>query len=432
MKAFEFEPLYNKTVLENGVRIITEHHPSSRAVCAGIFVDQGTRDEPEDIIGAAHFVEHMVFKGTETRDAYEIARSLEAVGGDLNAYTTREQTCFHATSLREHLPFSLDVLSDLMSNSQFETNDFKKERDVIIQEIHMSTDEYDDFIFDLAFENAFKGHELGRSILGTPKTLQQITRRKLIDFYTRRYQGHNMLVCVAGHVNHEEVVRLMSRTLNLRRRPFQAPPRKRPVYRSFQKVLSRPSEQLHVLVTLPSVSVRDRNRFESYLANAALGGGMTSRLYQKVREKMGIAYTVYSYLQPFYDTGIQTIYAATATKNMRRMFGVIVREIESLARKGLSRAELDYYRTQVIGSLVLESDDIENRMNSIGYSEMIFGENHTVDQTIQELQKVTVDSLNLYLKKYFDIRRAGAILIGDINEDRTSGYLGRTLGGTAN
>ncbi len=428
MKAFEFEPLYNKTVLDNGVRIITEHHPSSRAVCAGIFVDQGTRDEPEDIIGAAHFVEHMVFKGTETRDAYEIARSLEAVGGELNAYTTREQTCFHAIGLREHLPLSLDVLSDLMSNAQFETNDFKKERDVIIQEIHMSQDEYDDCIFDLAFENAYKGHELGRSILGTPKSLEHITRRKLMDFYTRRYQGHNMLVCVSGHVNHEEVVQLMSRTLNLRRRHFQAPPRRRPLFRPFQKVLSRPSEQLHVLVALPSVSVRDRQRFESYLANAALGGGMTSRLYQKVREKLGIAYTVYSYLQPFYDTGIQTVYSATSPRHMKRILSVIVREIESLARRGLSRAELDYYRTQVIGSLVLESDDIDNRMNAIGYSEMIFGEYRTVDQTIQELQKVTVESLNAYLKKYFDISRAGAILIGDLNEDRAANYIARTLG----
>ncbi len=429
MKAFEFEPLFNKSILDNGVRILTEHHPSSRAVCAGIFVDQGTRDEPEDIIGAAHFVEHMVFKGTETRDAYEIARSLEAVGGELNAYTTREQTCFHATSLREHLTLSLDVLSDLMSNAQFETNDFKKERDVIIQEIHMSQDEYDDYIFDLVFENAYKGHELGRSILGTPKTLEQITRRKLMDFYTRRYQGHNMLVCVAGHVNHEEVVQLMSRTLNLRRRTVLAPPRKRPAYRTFQKVLSRSSEQLHVLVALPSVSVKDKQRFESYLANAALGGGMTSRLYQKVREKLGIAYTVYSYLQPFYDTGIQTIYSATSPRHMKRILSVIFREIESLARRGLTRAELDYYRTQVIGGLVLESDDIDNRMNAIGYSEMIFGENRTVDQTIQELQKVTVESMNAYLKKHFDIQRASAILIGDINEDRASNYLTRSLGG---
>lgn len=418
MKAFEYEPLYKKTVLENGVRVLTEHHPLSRAVCAGIFITLGTRDEPEDMVGAAHCIEHMVFKGTETRDAYEIAKSLEAVGGDLNAYTTREQTCFHATSLKEHLSLSLDVLSDLMSNAQFGANDFKKEREVIVQEINMSADQHDDYIFDLAFENSFKGHELGRSILGTSKTLNQITRKKLVDFYNRRYQGSNMIVCVAGHVSHEEVVDMVGRMLSLRRRPFNPPPRKKPTFRPFTKVVNKQAEQAHVLMVFPSLAVKDKSRFESYIANAALGGGMTSRLYQKIREKKGLAYSVYSYLQPFHDAGLQMIYAGTSSKHIKNVLATSLREIKLMQKKGLSKAELEYYKTQVVGSLILESDDIETRMNSLGYNEMIFGEYRSVDAVVADLEKVTVDSMNGFLKKYFDISRLGTIVIGDVNEDR--------------
>ncbi|OFZ12798.1 MAG: hypothetical protein A2Z20_06970 [Bdellovibrionales bacterium RBG_16_40_8] len=421
--------MYKKTVLNNGVRVLTEHHPLSRSVCAGIFVDLGTRDEPEDMVGAAHFIEHMVFKGTETRDAYEIAKSLEAVGGELNAYTTREQTCFHATSLKEHLFLSLDVLSDLMSNAQFDANDYKKEREVIIQEINMSADQHDDYIFDLAFEYSFKGNELGRSILGTQKTLNQITRKKLLDFYNRRYQGENMIVCVAGHVEHEEVVDVLRRTLSLRRRPFQAPHRKRPIFRPFIKVINKPAEQTHLLMTFSTVASKDKSRFEAYIANAALGGGMTSRLYQKIREQKGLAYTVYSYLQPFYDSGLQMIYAGTSSKLLKDLLKLTVREIELLHKRGLSKSELEYYKTQVIGSLILESDDIETRMNSLGYNEMVFKDYRSVDTVVADLERVTVDSINAFLRKYFDISRLGAIVIGDVNEDRTKNMIQSLLKG---
>lgn len=427
MKAFEYEPIYKKTILENGVRVLTEHHPMSRSVCAGIFVDLGTRDEPENMVGAAHYIEHMVFKGTETRDAYEISKSLEAVGGDLNAYTTREQTCFHATSLKEHLPLSLDVLSDLMCNAQFDANDFKKEREVITQEINMSFDQHDDYIFDLAFENSFKGHELGRSILGTPKSLSQISRKKLMDFYHKRYQGENMIVCVAGHVSHDEVVSMISRSINIRRKSFQAPVRRKPAFKSFAKVISKPAEQEHVLISFPSLSSKDKIRFDSYVANAALGGGMTSRLYQKIREQKGLAYSIYSYLQPFYDTGLQMIYAGTSNKHLKDVLTTIVREIKILQKKGLSKSELEYYKTQVIGSLVLEADDIENRMNSLGYNEMLFGDYRSVDSTIRDLESVTVDSINAYMRKYFDLSKIGAIVIGDVNEDRVKKILNAAL-----
>ncbi len=428
MKAFEYEPIFKKTTLSNGVRVLTEHHPSSRAVSVGVFVDLGTRDEPADMVGAAHFVEHMVFKGTETRDSYEIAKSLEAVGGDLNAYTTREQTCFHGTCLKEHLGLALDVLSDLMCNAQFDSNDFKKERDVIMQEINMAADENDDYIFDIAFEMAFKGHELGRSILGTPKTLQHITRKKLFDFYNRRYHGENLIVSVVGHVSHEEVVDALSRTLSLRRRAVPAVARRRPQLKGFQKVVSKPSEQTHILMALPSVSIKEKARFESYVANAALGGGMTSRLFQKVREQLGLAYSIYSYGQPFSDTGLQFVYAGTSKEHVQKVLGSMAREIERLQTKGLTRSELQYYKTQVVGEVVLDADDTESRMNSLGYNEMLFGEYRSVDHTVADLERVNVDTINAFLKKHFELSRAGVIVIGDVSEDRTLTQIDKIIG----
>lgn len=427
MKTFEYEPLYKKTVLENGVRVVTEHHPFSRAVCAGIFVDLGTRDEPEDLNGAAHFVEHMVFKGTETRDAYEIVRSLEAVGGDLNAYTTRESTCFHATCLKEHLPLALDLLADLMCNATFDTNDIKKEREVILQEINMSTDSLDEHIYDLCFELVFKGHDLGRPILGTARTLNNITRKKLMDFYQRRYQGKNMVVAVAGHVDHEEVVAQVKRTLSLRRKPFQEPPRRKPSFRSFAKAIYRPAEQAHFLMALPSCSAKDENRFASYIVNAALGGGMTSRLYQKIRERSGLSYSVYSYLQPFVDTGLLMLYAGTSGKNLQNLVGMVMREIESLKKKGLSVHELEFFKRQVIGSFILECDDIENRMNALGHYEMTFNDYRPVDAAVKDIEAVTTESVQAYLKKYCDLDKMGLLVLGDCNEDRTQRYLDKLL-----
>ncbi len=420
MKSFEYEPLFKKTILDNGVRVITEHHPFCRGVSAGITLDLGTRDEPDAMSGAAHFVEHLVFKGTETRDAYEIVKSLEAVGGELNAYTTREQTCFHSTSLKEHLPLALDVLTDLMSNATFDVGDVKKEREVIIQEIKMSADQTDDYIYDVFFANVYKGHDLARSILGTPKTLSQMTRGKIFDFYNRRYHGQNMIVSVAGHVDHDSVVDIIQRTLSLRRKPFQAAVRKRPQFTNFAKAIARPGEQVHFLMATPSCSVKDNLRFASYIVNAALGGGMTSRLYQKVREQAGLSYSVFSHIQPFADSGLMMLYAGTSAQHLKKVMGIILKEMERFYKKGLSVNEIEFFKRQVIGGYILECDDLENRMNSIAFSEMTFGENRTVDYVIQEIEKVTPEQIHTYVKRYFDLNKLGLLVMGDCNEERVT------------
>lgn len=413
-------PEIQKSTLSNGARVVTENHPGSHAVSIGFFVNMGTRDEPKGLEGAAHFVEHMVFKGTETRDAYEIAKTLEAVGGDLNAFTSREETCFHATCLKEDLATAVDVLADLMSNAEFDLSDYKKEREVIIQEIRMTNDDVDELIYDLYFKYAYKGSNLSRSILGTPKSLNAITRKQLYDFYQSRYFGSNVIISAAGHVNHAELCELLERKLVLKRKakPVKAL-RRRPSVQPFVKVEDKNLEQVHVLMGLPSPSAKDPQRFESYVLNTALGGGMTSRLYQKIREKKAMSYSVYSSCYPFVDTGLMVTYAATSKKHLTAVVRAILRELKLLKSKGLRRSELESYKTQVIGELLLDSDNIENRMQSLGGNLLYHGIPRTTADVVNDIRSVTVESMQAYIDKYIDLDRLGVLIMGNLSVDKT-------------
>lgn len=415
VKAFDYHPVFNRTTLKNGVRVVTEHHPFTRSVAAGIYVDLGTRDEPENLGGAAHFIEHLVFKGTRKRTGFEIAKSLEEVGGDLNAYTSREYTCFHATSLREHLPLALDVLVDLISRAKFSLEEFNTERDVVLHEIDMSVDDLEEFIFDLYFEHAFKGHQLGKPILGTAKSLAGMSRQRIMQYYQSKYRGENLIVSVAGNVDHDQVVQIVAKALGTQKGKTPANHRRRPRLKGFRHFVHRPSEQVHILMGGPSCSFKDEFRFESYIVNALLGGGMTSRMYQSVREKRGLAYTVYSYLVSFTDSGILTFYASTASKNVPKVIKLIRAEIENLRRRGISERDLKLFKTQVKGQILLGADDVENRMNSLAVNEMIFGKYKSVDDIISEIDEISVRSVQGYLNRYFARDNLGVLLVGDLD-----------------
>jgi predicted Zn-dependent peptidase len=381
----------------------------------GFFIDRGTRDEPEGLFGAAHFIEHLVFKGTKKRSAFEIAKSLEAVGGDLNAYTTRESTCFHSLSLRDHLPISLDVLCDLVTNALFENKDFKSERDVILQEADMSKDQLDEWIYDILFAGSFRGHALGRAILGDRKSLQKMSRTKLKNYYQNVYRGSQLVISMAGPVDHDEVVKNIEKQLlffsDKKHRPIQ---RKPPRIHNFKKLIQRHAEQAHILLSWPSTSFTDSLRFESYVANAVLGGGMTSRMYQTIREEKGLAYSVYSSLQSFTDCGLLTVYAATSKTKAPQTLELLWQQTEHLIDKGLSQAELDFYKTQIKGQILLGADDMENRMNSLGVNEMVFGSYRPVEQVIEDIDAVSMQSVRNYLDQFFKISELKAIVLGDV------------------
>jgi predicted Zn-dependent peptidase len=424
-------PLYRKTVLSNGVRVVTEAHPRARGVAVGFWVTCGTRDETPDVAGVSHFVEHLVFKRTEKRTAFQIARDMEAVGGELNAFTGREYTCFYTHSLREHMALSIDVLADLVGKATFDASDFEKEKQVVLQEIHMSEDMLEDLIFDVYLEKAYGKAPLGWPILGTAKSIAAMKREDVIEYYRSMYVGENIIVSVAGDVDHDEVVELVERKLKLGRERQKAGTsgqkkwghRSAPELQAFRDVMVRPSEQVHILMGLPASSFTDPLRFEAYIINTLLGGGMTSKLYQSVREERGLVYSIYSQLTTFIDSGMCLIYAGTEKKYAREVCELTMKEFNRLKTHGVTAADMKLFKTQVTGQILLGADDIENRMNSLGVNEMVFNRYRSVEEVMADVAKVSQRSLKEYILAFLDTDKLGIQLMGAAKPETTNGWL---------
>ncbi len=415
-RVYNYEPNFQKTTLPNGVRVVSESHPGFRATSAGLFVDLGTRDEPEHLIGATHFVEHLVFKGTKKRTALEIAESLEIVGGDLNAYTTRELTCFHSHSLKEDLNISIDVLCDLVTNATFDAEEFEKERQVILQEIDMSKDDLEEYIMDVFLEKAFKDHPLGRLITGTKKSLKAISRDDLFDYYKKNYCGSRLVLAAAGSVNHEELVELAEKALGGLPKGKELKRKGKENIKPFFHFKHRPSEQVHLLYGLPSTTFVNDDRFDAYIFNALIGGGVTSRLYQKVREKGGLVYSIYSYLQTFVEHGMIFIYAGASEKTYKEVAKLVREELERLSVEPPTIQEIEAFKKQIKGQILLGADDMENRMNSIGINEYVFGSYRPIEEVIQEIDQVSVESVCRYIEKYVKNQKPSLLIMGDLDK----------------
>ncbi len=403
---------FHKSTLSNGVRVVTEHHPQSRSLCIGIWVMTGTRDEPKGAEGITHFLEHLVFKGTKTRSAFDIVRSLEELGGEINAFTTREYTCFHATVLKQDWKIALEVLTDIVTNMKLSKKDFDLERTVVLQEIGMADDDHEELAYDIFLSQFVGAHPLGRPILGTEKSLNTMSTRQVQTYYRERYTGHRLIVSAAGNVDHHEIAKYAEKHLGGSRRRKSNLKLEKPKAKPFVSAVDKKAEQLHVLMGFPSTSFQDPHRFESFLANNLLGGGMTSYLYQAVREKKGLAYSVYSMLQSFTDWGILNISASTDPARMDQVVKSIFAVIAKVRDRGIRESELKLFRRQLEGNLLLGAEDIENRMNSLGVNEMVFGEYRPVEQVIQEVQKVTVKSLKRYMEEHLDPSQMGILFLG--------------------
>ncbi len=403
---------FKKSILPNGVRVVTENMTHSKSVSIGIWVLTGTRDEDKDEVGLSHFVEHLVFKGTKTRNAYQIANSLESLGGDLNAYTTREYTCYHCTVLNEDWKIGLEVVSDLVCNMKLTKKDFELEKKVILQEIAMSDDTPEEIVYDYLFEVAYANHPLSRQILGKSDTIQKMTQKRVLDFYKKYYQGSNLIVSASGPVDHDALVIECQKLFRTRKSYQVVNARRAPIWKAGRKIYEKDMEQTHILLALPAPSFQDKFRFEAFIVNSLLGGGMTSRLYQAVREKQGLAYSVFSTLNTQTDSGNIAIYAGTDAKNVKKVVNIIADELLKIKKNGLKESDLKIFKTQVRGQLLMGSDDVENRMSSVGVNEMIFNEYRSVDKVIEEINKINLKSVNQYIKNNFDLEKIAAILMG--------------------
>jgi predicted Zn-dependent peptidase len=388
-----------RTEFSSGLRVVTERIPGVRSVSVGFWVLAGSRDERPAISGHCHFLEHLLFKGTATRSALDIAQAFDAVGGDLNAFTAKEYTCFYARVRDRDLEMAIEHLADMFGNATIAAGDLEAEAQVILEEIHMHEDSPEDVVHDVFTEALWPGHPLGRPILGTEERIGAATRGSVRGFYRRHYVPGNLVVAVAGNVRHDDVVRMLRDRMqtgrilrpgakgawNLRRAAAAPKPA------GGVAVRRKSTEQAHVVIGTNGVPRTDPERFAFWVVNTALGGGMSSRLFQEIREKRGLAYTAYSYHAQYTESGLFGAYAGTTPARADEVVTLIRRELEDVRDGGLTREEFERAKGHVRGATVLSMEDPGGRMSRLGKSEIALGEILTVDETLRRLKAVTLD-----------------------------------------
>src|SRR4051812_33172934 len=388
-----------RTEYTSGLRVVTERMPGVRSVSIGVWVLAGSRDERPAISGHCHFLEHLLFKGTDRRTALQIAEDFDAVGGDVNAFTAKEYTCYYARVLDRDLEMAVDHLVDMLQHSTIAPNDLSAETDVILSEIDMHEDSPEDLVHDVFTEALWPGHPLGRPILGTKDRITASTRTSVRGFYRRHYVPGRMVVSVAGNVRHEKLLAMLGDRMEVGK-PLGPRGRSAMTLRSTARapkpsgddaIKRKPVEQAHIVFGTNGLPRSDPDRFAFLIVNTALGGGMSSRLFQKIREQRGLAYSVYSYHSQYTEAGLFTAYAGTTPARAREVVGLLRQEVGDVGEGGLTRQEFERAKGHVKGSLVLSLEDPGGRMSRLGKSEIAHGEILTVDQTLKRIEAVTLE-----------------------------------------
>lgn len=385
-----------RTTLPGGLRIVTEAMPGVRSTSVGVWVPVGSRDETPLLAGTSHFLEHLLFKGTTTRSALDIASAMDAVGGEFNAFTEKEHTCYYATVLDRDLPLAVDIVADVVLNATVTAQNVDVERHVVLEEIAMRDDDPSDLVHDEFAAALFGDTPLGRPILGTVESITALSRRQVAGYYRRRYQPDAMVVAVAGNVDHHEVVRLLRKAFAERLDPAVGAQPPRPVGETTEHaparsvhVVADETEQANVVLGTHGVSRHDPRRFAVGVLSAALGGGMSSRLFQRIREERGLAYSVYTFSNGFADAGQFGVYAGCQPGKADEVLDIMVTELDAAARGSLSAAEIERGKGQMRGSIVLNLEDSGSRMTRIGKSEIVYGDIMGVDELLAHVDAVT-------------------------------------------
>jgi predicted Zn-dependent peptidase len=414
-----------RTVLPNGIRVLTEAIPTLRSVSVGIWVAAGSRDETVAEWGVSHFLEHLLFKGTKRRTALDIAAEIEAVGGETNAFTAKEYTCFYARVLDADLPLAVDVMCDVVANSLLAAADVETERGVILEEIAMQDDEPGDEVHDLFSEAVFGEHPLGRRISGTVASISALSRTQIHDFYRHRYAAPSIVVAAAGNLRHEDVVSRVAAELG-KFGPVGEPgvPRRGgplvPVRAGQVTLQDKETEQAHLVLGGAGLTRDDDRRFALGVLNNVVGGGMSSRLFQEIREKRGLAYSVYSYTSLYADTGIFAVYAGCAPGKVDEVLSLTRDELARIAASGLTHAEVARGRGMLKGSLVLGLEDTGSRMTRLGKGELLHRELLSVDQILTRVDAVTPDDVAEIARELLDGRPSLAVIGPFGNRDFTA------------
>jgi predicted Zn-dependent peptidase len=402
--------------LPNGLTIITEQMQHIRSASIGVWLETGSRDEEAEWNGISHFIEHMVFKGTKHRSAEEIARQVDSIGGNMDAFTAKECICFNVKVLDEHVPTALDILSDLVLNPVFDTADIARERGVIMEEIKMDEDNPDYLVHEIFTQNFWKDHPLGKPILGTKETVKRFERGPILDAYTYRFSPDNIIVSAAGNLDHDHFVELVLGHFE------HMKPKKNGFHSSAPKIVSRiilrnkkALEQVQLCIGVPAHPIAHEKRHASYVLNTLLGGGMSSRLFQNIRERQGLAYSIYSDLNPYRDTGCLAVYAGTSLASASKVVQSVVSEFHKLKTEAVPEEEVRRAKAQLKGSLMLSLESSTSRMSNLARQEMYFDRYYDLDELIQRIEAVTADDLTKLANEFFNTETVAVTALGNLN-----------------
>ena len=408
----------NKTVLDNGIRILTQKMPHTRSVSMGVWVNVGARDETPAQSGLSHFIEHMIFKGTRRRSAFQIAKEFDAIGGHTNAFTTMENTCYHAKVMDTHTETMVDILSDIFLNSVFSPQEIERERPVILQEIGMVEDSPDEYVHVLSGRNFWGDHALGRSILGKPENIAGFDSDVMKSFFQQLYQPDHIVISVAGNIDHAHLIELIGPAFSTIRPGNGLPERITPQANSIVDLNYRALEQVHICLGTMGLAISDPRRYAFSLLNTILGGNMSSRLFQEIREKRGLAYAVYSFISSHVDTGMCGVYLGVDPKHARKTTLLILNEINRLATEAVEAAELSGAIEYTKGSLMLASESTDNQMVRTAQNEIHFGRNISLEEVLEKVESVTPDDILDLAGQLFGRNQMGLTMLGPIRDNR--------------
>jgi predicted Zn-dependent peptidase len=405
-----------RDVLPNGLTVITEPMPHVRSVSVGVWLRAGSRREPAARAGLSHFIEHMLFKGTERRTAEQIAREMDSIGGMLDAFTEKEIVCYNAKVLDEHLPIAFDLLADLVLRPRFDPDELEREKQVVLEEIRMEEDNPEYVVHEIFTQGFWPAHPLGRPILGTPESVSAFTRQSLWETFRTGYAPNNAIITAAGRIEHARLVDLAAREFgsspSVPQAPVGSPPRPDPVLVSRSKT---ELGQSHICLGVPSYRLADERRFALSLLNNVLGGGMSSRLFQNIRERQGLAYSVFSDVNPYSDAGVLSVYAGTAPKTAEQLIRSVLEEFRSLRDQPLAAEELRRGKDQLKGSLVLSLESSGARMSQLARHELYFGRFFSVEELLAGIEAVTAEEIQQIAKESFQVERIAAAVVGPPN-----------------
>jgi predicted Zn-dependent peptidase len=405
-----------QAVLPNGLVVITEPMEHVHSVSVGIWLRSGSRREPAELNGISHFIEHMVFKGTAHRSAEDIAREVDSVGGMLDAFTSKEMVCFNTRVLDEHLPKAFDVLSDMVLEPKFAEDEIDREKSVILEEIRMTQDNPEDLVHELFTQNFWAPHALGKPILGTPETVSSFTRESLCDWFDDWYAPDNMVITAAGHLTHQQLLDLVESRFS-KRKPSKASivdPKPQPASHVTLRTKSE-LEQVHICLGVPALPMTDQRRFAVAVLNNVLGGGMSSRLFQNIRERQGLAYSIFSELSSYRDTGTLSVYAGTSLDTASQLVSSVLDEFRRLRDEPLNPEELRRAKDHLKGATLLALEGSGQRMNSLARYHMYFNRHFTAQDLIKLLESVTIEDVQQLAREFFQSGHMAASVVGNLN-----------------